>query len=134
MEKRSAGPVRKADVTVAKNYLQKEELEALNLVVSAYLDFAELQARSHRPMHMRDWIAKLEDFLRLSERDVLTHAGKISHALAEERAYNQFAQYEQRRRQIASTQAVSDFDQTVEKIKKLGAAKLQRVREQNKKR
>ena len=127
------GPVRKADVTVAKNYLQKEELEALNLIVSAYLDFAELQARGHRPMHMRDWIAKLEDFLRLSERDVLTHAGKISHALAEERAYNQFAQYEQRRRQIASTQAVSDFDQAVEKIKKLGAAQPKRVRKVNKK-
>ena len=124
------GPVRRADVTVAKNYLLKEELEALNLIVSAYLDFAELQARGHRPMHMRDWIAKLEDFLRLSERDVLTHAGKISHALAEECAYKQFAQYEEQRRQIASTQAVSDFDQTVEKIKKLGAGKPKRARKE----
>jgi phosphopantetheine adenylyltransferase len=53
---------RKADVTVAKNYLNREEIESLNLIVSAYLDFAELQARSHRPMHMRDWIAKLDDF------------------------------------------------------------------------
>lgn len=84
-------------------------------------------------MHMRDWIAKLEDFLRLSERKVLTHAGKSSHALAEERAYNQFAQYEERRRQIALTQAVSDFDQTVEKIKKLGAAKPKRARKEDKK-
>jgi hypothetical protein len=58
----------------------------------------ELQARGHRPMHMRDWIAKLDDFLRLSERNVLTRAGKISHALAEEHAYTQFAQYEDHRR------------------------------------
>jgi len=78
-----AGLVRKGDVAVAKNYLTQEEIESLNLVVSAYLDFAELQARSHRPMHMADWITKLDDFLRLSERDVLNHAGKISHQLAE---------------------------------------------------
>jgi hypothetical protein len=123
-----AGPVRKADVAVAKNYLKKEELEALNLIVSAYLDFAELQAKSHRPMHMRDWIAKLDDFLRLSERNVLTTAGKISHALAEEYAHAQFAQYEEQRRQIEAAQPVSDFDQTVEQIKQLGAAKPKRVR------
>ena len=83
-----AGPIRKQDVTIAKNYLTHEEIDSLNLVVSAYLDFAELQARSHRPMHMADWIAKLDDFLRLSDRDILTHAGKISHQLAEEHATN----------------------------------------------
>ena len=86
-----AGPVRKADVTVAKNYLNKEEMEALNLIVSAYLDFAELQARGHPPMYMRDWITKPDAFLRLSERNVLTSAGKIFHALAEEHARAQFA-------------------------------------------
>jgi hypothetical protein len=120
------GPLRKADVTIAKNYLKKDELEALNLIVSAYLDFAELQARGHRPMDMREWIAKLDDFLRLSERQVLTSAGKISHALAEEHAYTQFAQYEEQRRQFESTQPVSDFDQTLEQIKKLRSAKSKR--------
>ena len=64
-------------------YLTKDEIEALNLIVSAYLDFAELQARSHKPMHMADWIGKLDDFIRLSERDILTHAGNISHREAE---------------------------------------------------
>jgi len=120
------GPLRKADVTIAKNYLKKEELEALNLIVSAYLDFAELQARGHRPMHMREWIAKLDDFLRLSERNVLTTAGKISHALAEEHAYTQFAHYEEERRQFESAQSDRDFDQTVEQIKKLKSAKSKR--------
>ena len=122
------GAVRKSDVPVAKNYLNQEELEVLNLIVSAYLDFAELQARGHRPMHMQDWISKLDDFLRLSDRNILTHAGKISHALAEEHAYAQFAQYEEQRRQIESSQPVSDFDRTVEQIKKLGAGKPKRVR------
>jgi hypothetical protein len=122
------GVVRKADVPVAKNYLNQEELEVLNLIVSAYLDFAELQARGHRPMHMRDWISKLDDFLRLSDRNILIHAGKISHALAEEHAYAQFAEFEEQRRQIEASQPVSDFDQTVEQIKKLGAGKPKRVR------
>jgi len=128
------GAVRKADVPVAKNYLNKEELEDLNLIVSAYLDFAELQARGHRPMHMREWISKLDDFLRLSERNILTNAGKISHALAEEHAYAQFAQFEEQRRQLEASQPVSDFDRTLEQIKKLEAPKTKRVRKGEKKR
>lgn len=123
-----AGPVRKADVTIAKNYLQKEELEALNLIVSAYLDFADLQARSRRPMHMRDWITKLDDFIRLSDREILTHAGKISHILAEERAHSQFAQYEEQRRELEASRSTSDFDQTVEHIKKLESPEPKRAR------
>ena len=79
-------------------------------------------------MHMADWIAKLDDFLRLSDRDILTHAGKISHELAEEHAHAQFANYEEQRRQIEASQPVSDFDKTVEQIKKLGAPKPTRVR------
>lgn len=114
------GPVRKADVAIAKNYLTKDELEALNLIVSAYLDFAELQARSHRVMHMADWIAKLDDFLRLSEQDVLTHAGKISHDEAVNHAQRQFAQYEDQRLRLESQQPTSDFDKAVEEVKRLG--------------
>lgn len=123
-----AGPVRKADVTVAKNYLQEEELKALNLIVSAYLDFAELQARGHRPMHMRDWITKLDDFLRLSDREILTHAGRISHALAEEHAHAQYEQYEKQRHQLEASQPVSGFDQIIEHMKNLEAPKPKRTR------
>lgn len=122
------GPVRKADVAIAKNYLQKEELEALNLIVSAYLDFAELQARGHRPMHMRDWIAKLDDFLRLSDREVLANAGRISHALAEEHAHAQFALYEEQWRLLEVPQPASDFDRAVKEIKQLEGPKPRRTR------
>lgn len=111
-----AGPVRKQDVTIAKNYLQQSEIEALNLIVSAYLDFAELQARSHRPMHMTDWITKLDDFLRLSDRDVLDHAGKVSHQLAEEHAQAQYEQFDRERRALADTGNASDFDQAVKRL------------------
>jgi hypothetical protein len=110
-----AGPVRKQDVAIAKNYLSRDEIEALNLIVSAYLDFAELQARSHRPMHMADWISKLDDFIRLSGHEILTHAGRISHQSAEEHAHAQYQAYDQKRRAIEDS-TDSDFDQAVKRI------------------
>lgn len=84
------GPPRKADASVAKNYLRDGELEPLNRIVTAYLEFAELQALNRRPMHMADWIAKLDDFLKLSDRDVLTSAGRISAETAKLKAEGQF--------------------------------------------
>jgi len=73
---------RKADVGIAKNYLSEDDLRALNLIVAAYLDFAELQAVSRRPMTMAGWIAKLDDFIRISDRKILAHAGTVSHDTA----------------------------------------------------
>ena len=109
---------RKSDVSIAKNYLNQEEIEALNLIVSAYLDFAELQAHSRRPMHMADWIAKLDDFLRLSEREILTHVGKISHEQAVEKAENEFEKYCQA--QAALPQPVDQhFEQTLEELQRM---------------
>lgn len=116
------GAVRKPDVAVAKNYLKQEELQALNLIVSAYLDFAELQATGHRPMHMRDWLTKLDDFLRLSDREVLTHAGRIRHSVAEQHALAEFAKYEEMRLQLEAETASSDFDRAVEGVKTLNKA------------
>ena len=84
---------RKTDVAVAKNYLNEKELGDLNLIVSLYLDFAELQARSRRVMTMRDWIAKLDDFMRISDREILTHAGNVSHEAALARAEAEFEKF-----------------------------------------
>lgn len=122
------GPVRKTDVATAKNYLTQPEIEALNLIVSTYLDFAELQARSHRLMHMADWIAKLDAFLRLGDREVLTHAGSISHELAEKHAHAQYALHEQEHRQLEAEQQTSDFDRAVKKLteEQRGAPKTKR--------
>jgi hypothetical protein len=110
-----AGPVRKGDVAIAKNYLSQEEIESLNLIVSAYLDFAELQARSHRPMHMADWIAKLDDFIRLSDREILSSAGQMSHQQAEDHAHAQYEQYERQRRERAKLDT-SDFDEAARRL------------------
>jgi hypothetical protein len=109
---------RKVDITIAKNYLNPDELESLNLIVSLYLDFAELQARSRRAMHMREWIRKLDDFMRISEREILTHAGKVSHETAQERAS---AEYEKFRVIEASKPSPVEkaFDEAVAKSKQL---------------
>jgi hypothetical protein len=82
-----------ADAGIAKNYLSSQEIETLNLIVSAYLDFAELQALNRKPMAMFDWIAKLDDFLRLSDRDLLTHAGSTSHEAALVRAGAEYTKF-----------------------------------------
>ena len=73
---------RKTDVEVAKNYLSEKELDVLNRIVTMYLEFAELQALNRKPMYMRDWISKLDDFLKLSDREILTNAGTVSHEQA----------------------------------------------------
>ena len=102
------------DVTIAKNYLTEEELKQLNLIVSFYLDFAELQAANKRPMRMIDWIKKLDEFLRLSERKVLVHAGKISAKKSEEKAKLEFEKYGE----LRNKNYISDFDRNVGKYLK----------------
>lgn len=84
---------RKADAEVAKNYLNEKELDVLNRIVSMYLDYAELQALSRKPMHMRDWIEKLDDFLKFNNRDILKHTGAISHEEALQKAHGEYERY-----------------------------------------
>ena len=114
---------RKADVGIAKNYLNQDELRALNLIVAAYLDFAELQAISRRPMVMADWIAKLDDFIRISDREILVHAGKVSHDAALQKAETELGKY--RAAQDALPQAVDEhFAAAIEELKQVeGQAK-----------
>jgi hypothetical protein len=109
---------RKADVTVAKNYLDAAEMDVLNRIVTAYLEFAELQAIRRRPMTMRDWLAKLDDFLKVSDRDILTHAGRISHEVATLKAEAEFGKFQQ---QVLAqpTRAEQDFDDAARKVQKL---------------
>lgn len=90
------GRLRKADVAIAKNYLTEEEIDMLNLVVSAYLDFAEMQARRKIPMYMKDWITLLDDFLKLSKHEILSHKGKISAEQAIEQAKVEYEKYKQK--------------------------------------
>ena len=105
------------DTEIAKKYLTAEELDTLNRIVSIYLDFAELQALNRKPMYMKDWIVKLDDYLRLSDRDILTHAGTVSHEEAVRKAELEFEKY--RQRQLAEpSQVEKDFENAVKKLPK----------------
>lgn len=116
MTSTSADHPRKQDAPVAKNYLQADELEALNRIVTAYLEFAELQALNRQPMTMAGWIAKLDDFLRLSGRELLTHGGRVSHADALQHAQQQYDLW--RKQRATLPQAVDrDFDAATHALK-----------------
>lgn len=87
---------KRTDAEIAKNYLSERELDTLNRIVSLYLDFAELQAQSHVPMYMKDWIQKLDDFLKLSGKALLNHAGKISAEVAKAKADGEYTKFSKR--------------------------------------
>jgi hypothetical protein len=118
----SGQPPRKADAGVAKNYLREDELQTLNRVVNAYLEFAELQAECRKPMAMADWIAKLDEFLRISDREVLTHAGSVSRAEAMAKVEAEFERFNTLRINAASAveTAFEGFVQTLAEIQKIG--------------
>jgi hypothetical protein len=113
------GPIRKTDVTVAKNYLTEEEIRELNRIVTMYLDYAEDQARRRKPMYMADWAKKLDAFLAFNERDILTTAGKVSQALAEEHAHAEFEKYKAECRRLEAATPTSDFDRFIEQTKQM---------------
>ena len=115
---RQGGIVRKDDVSVAKNYLSADELQVLNRIVTLYLEFAELQALDRKPMSMQSWIAKLDEFLKISGRDLLDHAGRISAETARKKAELEYARY--RALQDALPQRVdADFERVTAELKKL---------------
>lgn len=107
--------VRKQDVSIAKNYLDDRELEALNNLVEQYLVFAEGQAKRRIPMYMKDWIMKLNGFLTLNEREILEDAGRISHELAKEKAENEYEKYNAKRLEHKK-QMDSDLEETIKRI------------------
>ena len=90
--------VRKADVTVAKNYMTQEEISTLNLIVNMYLDYAELQAKQHHAMHMADWEMKLNQFLQFNGREVLQNFGSVRRYVAEALAVEEYEKYNAHRR------------------------------------
>lgn len=110
------GRIRKTDISIAKNYLNENELLHLNRIVSMYLDYAENQAQKGVVMYMRDWIMKLDAFLQFNEETILNDHGKISRAIAETLALNEYEKY----RIIMDKNVESDFDKEITKIFKQG--------------
>lgn len=106
------GKIMPSDTIIAKNYLDKKEMEHLNRIGNMYLDYAEMQAARLRAMNMKDWIEKLNAFLKFSEYEILTNAGKISHEVAEALALKEYTKYKMKQ----DKNYISDFDQEVKKL------------------
>ena len=117
---------KRADAEIAKNYLSQEEVTTLNRIVSLYLDFAELQAEEHRPMYMKDWIAILDDFLRISRKDILTHAGRVSAQLAKAKADAEYDKFKERTKNDLSAVEIHFLEQFEREQKKLTEKKDKR--------
>jgi hypothetical protein len=108
------GKIRKTDIGIAKNYLNREELDRLNRIVTMYLDYAEMQANKHFAMNMKDWVEKLDAFLQFNEEDVLHNAGKVSHEVALALAIKEYEKY----RIDHDKNYISDFDIEIKRIKR----------------
>ena len=92
----SGKEIKKTDVEVAKNYLSESELDALNKIVTAYLDIAEVRALDHEPMYMKDWLETIDDYLKMTRREILSTAGRISHTKALDKAHDEYKKYKQK--------------------------------------
>ena len=119
-DKKNEAQIRKTDASVAKNYLTEDEMRLLGLLVEQYLAFAETMAQQHIPMTMNDWIVRLDAILQLNGRELLTHAGKISHELATEKAAIEYGKFKEQRRLREREQSLKELEDDVRTLKKSG--------------
>ncbi len=111
-----AGKVRKSDITIGKNYLKKEEIDTLKLIVEQFLAFAETQAKAHKPMYMKDWIEKLGLILTMNEKNILEHKGRISKVLAEEKAQEEYNLYKEIERKQELLESIKQLDKDIKEL------------------
>ena len=123
-DKSNTVSIKKSDVSVAKNYLNEDELKLLGLLVEQYLAFAETMALQQTPMYMNDWIKRLDAILQLNGRDLLNHAGKISHAMALEKSEAELEQYRISQKALEKAQSLNELEAD---IKKLGSELVQLI-------
>lgn len=117
-DKKSSESIIKADVTIAKNYLNENEIRLLGLLVEQYLAFAETMAQQQKPMYMDDWIRKLDEILQLNGRELLTHAGKISHKMALERSGAEYEKYREEQKKLSQEANLKEIEEDIKRLKK----------------
>lgn len=117
-DKKSTPSIRKTDVSIAKNYLNEDEIKLLGLLVEQYLAFAETMALQRTPMYMKDWIDRLDSILQLNGRELLTHAGKISHEMALKKSGDEFGKYQLSQKALEKVQSLKELEQDILKLKK----------------
>lgn len=117
-DKKNSISIKKSDVSIAKNYLNEDEIKLLGLLVEQYLAFAETMAQQRTPMYMKDWIERLDTILQLNGRELLTHAGKISHEKALHKSEAEFEKYKIAQKAIEKEQSLKEIEEDIKKLKK----------------
>ena len=114
----SGNSIKRSDVEVAKNYLSEKELDALNKIVTAYLDIPEVHALNQEPMYMKDWLETIDDYLKMTRRDILTTKGKVTHQQALEKAHTEYEKYKKNQEYVLSP-VECHFLESIEELDKL---------------
>jgi len=117
-DKDSITKIKKREVSVAKNYLKEEEIKLLGLIVEQYLAFAETMALEKIPMYMKDWVSRLDIIVQLNGKELLTHAGKISHKMALEKSSEEFEKYKETQKQIEKENSIKELEEDLSKLTK----------------
>ena len=117
-DKKQVTAIKKAEVSIAKNYLNEDEMKLLGLLVEQYLAFAETMAQQQTPMYMKDWIERLDVILKMNGRELLTHAGKISHQTALEKSGEEYEKFKQQQKAIEKEASLKELEADIKKLKK----------------
>ncbi len=110
--------IKRSDVEIAKNYLSEKEIDALNKIVTAYLDIAEVHALNQEPMYMKDWLETIDDYLKMTRRDILTTKGRVTHKQALEKAHGEYEKYRKKQKDILSP-VECHFLESIEELQEL---------------
>ena len=119
----SGNRIRRPDVEIAKNYLNADELDALNKIVSAYLDIAEVNALNQEPMYMKDWLSTIDDYLKMTRRDILETKGRVTHSQALEKAHREYELYKNKLDELPTAAEVQYID-TVRELEQISAQEI----------
>jgi len=117
-DKEKSSEIKKSEISIAKNYLQENEIKLLGLIVEQYLAFAETMALENTPMYMKDWISRLDIIVQLNGKELLTHAGKISHKKALEKSSEELKKYKETQKQIEKENSLKEIEQDIRKLSK----------------
>lgn len=117
-DKKLVASIKKAEVSIAKNYLNEDEMKLLGLLVEQYLAFAETMAQQQTPMYMKDWIERLDAILKMNGRELLTHAGKISHQMALEKSGEEYEKFKHQQKAIEKEASLKELEEDIKKLKK----------------
>jgi hypothetical protein len=117
-DKKQLSAIQKTDVSIAKNYLNEDEIKLLGLLVEQYLAFAETMAQQQTPMYMKNWVERLDSILQLNGRELLTHAGKISHQMALDKSGEEYKKFKESERSKQIEQSLKEIEDDIKKLKK----------------